>query len=534
MSLKSSVVLNSLTFAWPDGSTVLSGINGVIDSGRTGVVGRNGTGKSTLLKLIAGVLSPTDGEVTAAGNVGYLPQNLTLHEHATVADLLGIAQTLSALRAIEAGDADARNFDVVGDDWDIEARAEEVLDEIGFAAADLNRPVGRLSGGEAMLIAILGLRLARNEITLLDEPTNNLDRDMRAMLSGLIDSWAGTLVVVSHDAGLLEQMDHTAELHAGELRTFGGPYGEWKAQLEREQQAALQAHRTAEQALKAEKKQRIEAETKLARRARTARTAQRDGGLPRILAGSLASKAQVSAGAMRSTFDGKVRAAEESREAAEARIREDEHIRLELPDPAVPRGRKIAELRTGEHAYIIQGPERMALVGPNGSGKTTLLRQLLGQVPERGGNSAAKPHTDRIGYLPQRLDGLDEALSALENVRAAAPETPPGAIRNRLAGLLLRGESVDRPVSTLSGGERFRVCLAQLLFAEPPAQLLVLDEPTNNLDTTSVDQLTDALNVYRGALVVVSHDFAFLRRLRLDAILELDRAGNLHPRAALE
>jgi ATPase subunit of ABC transporter with duplicated ATPase domains len=134
-------------------------------------------------------------------------------------------------------------------------------------------------------------------------------------------------------------------------------------------------------------------------------------------------------------------------------------------------------------------------------------------------------HTDRVGYLPQRVDGLDDAATVLENVRTAAPEAPPAEVRNRLARFLIRGATVDRPVGALSGGERFRVALARLLLADPPPQLLVLDEPTNNLDLDTVDQLVDALSAYRGAVLVVSHDDAFLARLGLDVTLELSSTG---------
>ena len=141
--------------------------------------------------------------------------------------------------------------------------------------------------------------------------------------------------------------------------------------------------------------------------------------------------------------------------------------------------------------------------------------------------------TDRVGYLPQRLDGLLEDASAVDNVQAVAPGMETGAIRNQLARLLLRGAGADRPVASLSGGERFRVSLATLLLADPPAQLLVLDEPTNNLDIASVEQLAQALDGYRGALLVVSHDHAFLERLGIDTVLELDAAGRLHERSTL-
>ncbi|GAA1558766.1 ATP-binding cassette domain-containing protein [Kribbella hippodromi] len=527
-------MLRDLTFEWPDGVVALDRLNGTIGTGRTGLIGRNGAGKSTLLRLIAGVLRPASGQIEADGEVGYLPQTLTLRHDATIAELLGIARIVAAIGAVEAGDADVRHFDAIGDDWDIEARAGEALGQLGFSAGDLDRRVAEVSGGEAMLIAITGLRVRRTPITLLDEPTNNLDRQTRAKLAGFVDQWPGTLVVVSHDLELLEHMDSTTELYGGTLDTYGGPYSAWKEHREQTQAAAVQAARSAQQALKVEKRQRVEAETKLARRERTAKKTQQQGGIPKILAGNRASKAQASAGAMRSTLDDKVQAAQAAVDAADARVRQDEHINLVLPDPDVPRGRRIAELYDADRTVVVQGPERIALVGANGSGKSTLINQLINRTPPLPDRPHGRLLTELVGHLPQRLDGLDEDASALANVQQVAPGTPPGTIRNQLARLLLRGDSPDRPVHTLSGGERFRVSLARLLLADPPAQLLVLDEPTNNLDIASVEQLAEALDAYRGALLVVSHDVAFLQRIGVDTVIELDSDGRMHQRRELE
>ncbi|MBN9193193.1 ABC-F family ATP-binding cassette domain-containing protein [Microbacterium sp.] len=545
-----AIVLDRVSFAWPDGSPALAEVSGSFGSGRTGLVGRNGSGKSTLLRLIAGELAPGSGHIATTADVAYLPQQLTLAVDRPVAELLGVAETLAALRAIEAGDADPRHFEAVGSDWDVEARATAALAEAGLPADALDRRVGELSGGEAVLAAVCGIRLRGAPIALLDEPTNNLDRDARARLGELVRGWRGTLVVVSHDLALLELMDDTAELYDSELSVFGGPYSAWRTWLDGEQDAARQAERTAAQTLRREKRERIAAETTLSHRAAMGRKAQLEKRVPKIIAGGRKMSAEVSAGKLRGEKADREASARAALDAAGRRVRGDAALHIDLPDPDVPSGRRIATITDGAHAWVVQGPERVALIGPNGIGKTTLLEELVGSttgfgvqnstdpVPDgaagadqRGSaaipwsSAQAWPHTDRIGYLPQRVDGLDEDASVLENVRAAAPDLPTAEMRNRLARFLLRGAAVDRPVSTLSGGERFRVALARLLLADPPPQLLVLDEPTNNLDIDTVDQLVGALSSYRGAVLVVSHDDAFLARLGVDLTLELTPEG---------
>ena len=535
----SAVVLDRVTFVWPDGSVALDAVSGAFGAGRTGLVGRNGSGKSTLLRLIAGELGPTSGHLTATGEVAYLPQQLTLDTHARVAALLGVAEALDAVRAIAAGDVDPARFDEVGDDWDVEARAEVALAEAGLDPSFLDRTVGELSGGETVLVAIAGIRARRAPITLLDEPTNNLDREARARLGEMVRTWRGTLIVVSHDLALLELMDDTAELYGRELSVFGGPYSEWRAWLDAEQGAAKQAERDAAQALKKEKRQRIEAETKLAHRASFARKAYENKRDPKIIMNGKKTAAQVSAGKLRTEVAEKEGAARAALEEAGRRIRDDATMRIQLPDPGVSRSRRIVTIGDGERSWTIQGPERVALIGRNGVGKTTLLRRLVGADADAGPGAGADPepapadrltstpHTDRIGYLPQRIDGLDEGGTVVENIALRAPEIPEKELRNRLARFLIRGAAMDREVGSLSGGERFRVALAALLLADPAPHLVVLDEPTNNLDLDTVDQVVQALRAYRGAVLVVSHDDAFLQRLDLDLTLELDVEGTL-------
>lgn len=555
-TLHASVTLDRLTFNWPDGSTALDGLSGAFGTGRTGLVGRNGAGKSTLLRLMAGELEPTSGFVAASGEVAYLPQQLTLDVDRRVAELLGVSEALDAVRAISAGDVDPAHFDAVGDDWDIEARAEASLAEAGLSEDFLDRRIGELSGGESVLVAIAGIRLRRAPITLLDEPTNNLDRDARAKLQAMVRAWKGTLIVVSHDLSLLELMDETAELYAQTLSVFGGPYSEWRAWLDAEQEAAKQAETTAAQAFRKEKRQRIEAEVKLAHRARTAKKAEVEKRVPKIIAHGRKMAAEVSAGKLRTEVGAKEDAARATLDQAGHRVRSDASMKIELPDPQVSRSRRIAMLGDGERSWVAQGPERVALVGRNGAGKTTLLERLVRSATPPGvHNSAgtgpgtpdsrvstesaeflldtespvlqAEAFTHQIGYLPQRIDRLDADRSVFENIAAAAPQVPEKELRNRLARFLIRGATAERPVSALSGGERFRVALAKLLLTDPAPHLVVLDEPTNNLDLDTVDQLVEALRAYRGAVLVVSHDDAFLARLDLDLTLEIEADGTL-------
>ena len=536
-----SVTFNHVHLAWPDGSSCLDDVTVAFPPGVTGVVGDNGSGKSTLLKLITGELRPTAGSVTAEGMVGVLPQNLTLRTDDTVADLLGIRAQVDAVRAIVAGDPDPAHFDAVGDDWDIEARAAEELGAVGLDLG-LDRPVGTLSGGEAMLVALVGLSVRRLDVVLLDEPTNNLDRDTRARVYALVERWRGTLVVVSHDVELLRRVGSIVEVRDGGAKLFGGNWDVYREAVGVAQEAAARALRAAEQQLRVERRQKVEAEKRLARRENAGKPAAARG-VSKAARDFYANRSEKAVAKARGEFDDKIAAARSAVDDAEARLRDDERVRIDLPDPGVGSGRRLAEIVDAAGAvHVIQGPERVALVGPNGVGKTVLIESMVGGLIPQGVSTRSAPlrgrarldprgaHgsvTARVGYLPQRLDHLDDRRAVLDCVRDAAPTVDPATIRNRLARFGLRRDTVLRPLGTLSGGERFRAALAALLLTDPPAQLLILDEPTNNLDLATAEVLVDALTQYRGGLLVVSHDDDFLARLAVDRRLELHPDGSI-------
>ncbi|MFF4639612.1 ABC-F family ATP-binding cassette domain-containing protein [Streptomyces olivaceus] len=525
--MSTAITCTSLSFSWPDGTPVFEGLDTSFGPGRTGLVGANGAGKSTLLQLLAGRLTPTDGTVRVRGEVGHLPQNVTLDTALRVDEALGIARRRAALHAIEAGDVGEEHFETVGDDWDVEERALAMLGELGLGRIGLDRTVGEVSGGESVLLRLAALLLRRPDVLLLDEPTNNLDVYARGRLYAAVESWPGVLVVVSHDRELLELVDQIADLRAGSVTWYGGNLSAYEEALAVEQEAAERMVRVAESDLRKQKRELADAQVVLARRRRYGQKMYDTKREPRAVMKLRARTAQQSAGKYRIMHEEKLAEAKERLDDAAEAVRDDDEIRVDLPYTAVPPGRTVLTLRDLVPAYgarltgglDVHGPERIALVGRNGAGKTTLLRTVAGELEPVAGEATA--HVP-LRFLPQRLDVLDGELSVAENVARFAPGATNNLIRARLARFLFRGARADQPAATLSGGERFRAALAALMLAEPAPQLLMLDEPTNNLDMASVRQLTSALEAYEGALVVAAHDLPFLESLGITRWLLLE------------
>ncbi|KUI30599.1 ABC transporter [Mycobacterium sp. IS-1742] len=528
----SSIVCSGLSFAWPDDTVVFTDVSTTFVTGRTGLVAPNGAGKSTLLRLIAGELQPTSGTVSVAGALGHLPQTLPLTADLTVADVLGVAPVIAALNALAAGDAGDAVFTAIGDDWDIEERARAQLDRLGLGHVGLDRRLGTLSGGEIVSLGLAAQLLERPDVLLLDEPTNNLDAAARRSLYAALDEFGGTLLLVSHDRVLLDRMDRIAELSRGEIVFYGGNFTAYREAVALEQRAAESDLRNAEQQLKREKRQMQEARERAARRANTAARNLADAGLPKILAGARKRRAQESAGKADDVHARRVGDARARVDDAERSLRDDDAIVLDLPGTEVPAGRNLFTgrglcVRRGDRNLFagngidlsIRGPERIALTGPNGAGKSTLLRIVAGALePEAG---AVQRADGRTAYISQRLDLLDDDLSVAGNLARFAPDMTVTRSRHLLAQFLFRGDRIHLPVSALSGGERLRATLACVLYGEPAPQLLLLDEPTNNLDLVSVGQLESALDAYRGAFVVVSHDERFLAEIGVNRWLRL-------------
>jgi ATPase subunit of ABC transporter with duplicated ATPase domains len=527
-----SLTLHHIAFHLPDGSALFTELDAHFDARPTGLVGRNGIGKTALAKILAGIIEPSAGSCTRSGRVRYLAQQIDTAGYRSVADVAGVQTVLDALTRIEAGSAAPEDFDIVGDQWDMPQRLHHELAQSGLGHLAAQDPAARLSGGECTRVALLGAFLDAPDFLILDEPTNHLDRAHRLALFEQLARWRGGLIVISHDRELLERMERIAELSSLGLQFYGGNYtfhAQQKA-LERDNaiahlERAKVERRRGEQAAR-EQRERLE------HRQASQRREGREANQAKILLGGMKQRSQVSSGklnqqqaAMRDTL------AQQVREAAE-HVEESTHRLLFAPRCEVASSKRVLSLQGlrlpfGSHAAYpldleLVGPRRIALRGPNGCGKSTLLRVIAGQIAPASGSCQVYV---QAAYLDQQAAGLDATRSLLEQLAAANPQVAEGQLRTWLALLGLGATEVTRTSDKLSGGERLKAALALELYTQTPAQLLLLDEPSNHLDLPSLDALQAMLRDYRGALLVVSHDEHFLAQLDLNGSLTASDGG---------
>ena len=574
------ITLDHISYAHPSQPPLFADLSAVFSAPLTGLIGDNGAGKTTLFRLILGDINPSQGTISTPPRIAYLPQDLGLSGHQHLADIFGITKILQALDALESGKYSPSLYDTIGDAWDIEERTLVALAEHGFGPALtttdtqarrnlLMRPLSTFSGGQTVTAALTALLSSDPEFILLDEPTNNLDSAAKAQLFTTLEALPCPALIISHDRDLLERVNVIAELHAdrqglAHLRLFEGNYSTYRQALETEQQAAQRRVSEAKNRVRSAHREWVQAQEIISK---NMAQVWKDDQPDTILALTKDASRQAAA-KLRVLRIGKQEQAQEAYQNAQDEVRVQEKIYAELSQQPLPAGRKVLELhrvdsprvdfRVSRETFAIQqptkvdslhfspaeadsesnqgtpaerpehlilsGPEHLRITGANGSGKTTLLNAIA-HAGEADYRSPVQP-AYRVGYclegayIPQRIT-LDPQLTLLQSVQRANPGVSEQHLRDQLARLLFRRESVHHKTGELSGGERFRAAVAQVLLADPVPQLLMLDEPTNNLDISSVDWLVQALEAYTGALIVVSHDEDFCRRIRIDRTLAL-------------
>lgn len=530
------LTLDGVSCALPDGRTLFSDLSEQFDRRPTGLVGRNGVGKTLLARILAGLGEPSAGRCTRSGPVHYVPQQVARDAGASIADLADVRTTLDALDRIDAGNPRAADFETVADRWDLRQRFRAGLDRHGFQRLRPDSPAGALSGGEAMRIALLGAFLSAADFLILDEPTNHLDGPARRILLEQVWRWPNGLLVVSHDRRLLQDMLRIVELSASGLRSYGGGHAFYaQCKAEERENASRQLELARIERERGERALREQRERQERRRSRGRRQGH-EANQAAILLGRRKDCAETSHGKLQRQWT----AADErlEREVREARHALEDEVSIVLHEPAVASvQRRVAQLDAVALPFlppavrhvdlILSGRQRVGVVGPNGSGKSTLLRVLAGQIEPLAGR--CEVHVPAV-YLDQQLAHLDPRESAIGHLLRVAGNTAESSLRTWLAQLGLDAARIRLPSGELSGGERLKAALACALYADPPARLLLLDEPSNHLDLPSLQALEAALCSYRGALLVASHDEAFLDGLALtDRLLATAQGWRLEP-----
>lgn len=521
------VTLSDLSWSTPDGARLFTSLHLSCGAERTGLVGRNGTGKTTILRLIAGELQPRSGAVQVSGSLGFLRQEVEAHPDQTIADLFGVTPELVVIERAEAGLADAA--ELAGVDWTLPARIETALLRCGLDV-DPRTPLASLSGGQRTRARLAALVFAEPDFLLLDEPTNNLDRAGRQAIMDLLRGWRGGAIVVSHDRELLEAMDAIVELTTLGAARYGGNYSVYRARKAGELEAACHDLADAEKNRAEVRRRTQQAAERKARRNSAGRRLHHKGDQPRIVLDAWKGQAEASGGA--NIRQRKARNAEtgEALAAAREKIEILQPIHMDIPSTHLPASKQVLRLDAVTGGYdparpvvrdlslAITGPERVAIAGPNGSGKTTLLALITGQLePQRGSVDVYVPFV----LLDQHVGILDPALSLRNNFLRLNPEADENQCRAALARFQFRADDALREAGTLSGGQKLRAGLACTLGRTAPPALFILDEPTNHLDLDATEALEAALAAYDGALLVVSHDEVFLKRLSIGRTVEL-------------
>jgi ATPase subunit of ABC transporter with duplicated ATPase domains len=528
--MPASVTLHDLSYSTPDNQPLFSGLNLSFGAARTGLIGRNGTGKSTLLRIIAGLVPPGSGSVTIAGSLAMLNQTVQISSAETIADHLGIAPALAILDRLEQGlgtPDDAANAD-----WSLLGRIEATLAELGLPPFNPDRPLATLSGGQRTRLALAKLILNAPDIILLDEPTNNLDSEGRSAVIELLRRWRGAAIVVSHDRTLLRQMDAIVELTSLGATTYGGNWDHYAERKALELAATEHDLTTAERKIaEVDRKIQAVAERKARKDGAGKRKAAR-GDIPKIMLGGMKENAEnTSASGVRLANKLRDDAAEAASEAR-GKIEILTPLSVNLTPTDLPAGRTVLEANslTGgpdpaspiirDLSLNLTGPERIAIAGPNGSGKTTLVRLLTGALPPTSGTARINVP---FALLDQTVSLLDPALDIRDNFRRLNPDADENTCRAALARFMFRADAALQQVGTLSGGEMLRAGLACTIGGNHPPLLLILDEPTNHLDIHAIEQVEAGLRAYDGALLVISHDADFLKQIGIERNLMLEK-----------
>ncbi|HEY9177655.1 MAG TPA: ABC-F family ATP-binding cassette domain-containing protein [Flavipsychrobacter sp.] len=528
------IYLQDISYKHPDKELLFSDISFTINKNeKVAIVGNNGVGKSTLLKILAGNIYPDSGEIRLSHEPYFVPQHYGQYDGHSIARALGVETKIHALRQILSGSISEHYYAVLNDDWTIEERCIEALAHWGLEGVHINSKISDLSGGQRTLVFLAGIKIHQPEIVLLDEPSNHLDAVSRKILYEYIQSTDNTLVVVSHDKKLLNMLDITLELSGKGISFYGGNYDFYKQQKDIEQNALDNSLKAKEKALRKAKeveRQSIERQQKLDARGRKK---QEKAGMPTIVMHTLKNSAEKSTSRIKDVHAEKIGSIKNELNGLRKNLQPADKMVFGVENSELHKGKLLVEGVEVNFGYSgiplwreplgvsVYSGERLVIKGPNGSGKTTLINLLLGNlVPQTGFvNISDFTHV----YVDQNYSLINNDISVYEQVQLFnSASMQEHEVKIHLARLLFSPSYWDKPCGVLSGGERMRLILVCLTITRSAPDMIILDEPTNNLDIQNVEILTAAINQYRGTLMVISHDEYFLEQLGITREIHLN------------
>jgi len=496
------------------------------------LIGHNGVGKSTLLKMLAGTLHPLTGTVRCDSNPYYIPQIFGQFNDYTIAKALRIEDKLTALSEILSGDVSDQNMSVLDDDWGIEERCIEAFSYWKLDGLNLNQKMESFSGGQKTKVFLAGIKINQPEIVLLDEPSNHLDSESRHLLYEYIKSTTNTLVVVSHDRVLLNLLDAIYELSKRGITVYGGNYDFYTEQKAIEQDALNQDVKSKEKALRKAKeteRESLERQQKLDARGKKK---QEKAGLPTIMMNTLRNNAEKSTSRMKDVHDEKVHGIAQELSQLRKELPATDQMKIDFDNSKLHNGKILFianEINFGyDTRFLWQKPlnfqivsgDRIAIKGSNGSGKTTLVKMIFAQLQPVSGK-LERAAVESV-YIDQDYSFINDNLSVYEQAQKFnTGKLQERDIKIRLNRFLFTKDYWDKPCETLSGGEKMRLMLCSLAISNQSPDLIVLDEPTNNLDIQNIEILTAAVNEYKGTLMVISHDVYFLKQINIGSSIDL-------------
>jgi ATPase subunit of ABC transporter with duplicated ATPase domains len=525
--------LQQVTYLHPNKDLLFDNIDLTIPAhAKAALIGNNGAGKSTLLKLLAGILTPATGNIHTGSQPYYIPQHFGQYNDLTIAQALHIDAKINALHSILEGDVSEANMTILDEDWSIEERCTAALLHWRLQNFPLSQPMSTLSGGQKTKVFLAGIAIHEPGIILLDEPSNHLDSHGRALLYDLIEQTTATLIVVSHDRQLLQLPDQIYELSKKGITTYGGNYDFYLAQKQIENNAMAQDLKSREKALRKAKETERETNERQAKLDARGKKKQEKSGLPTISMNTFRNNAEKSTARTKGMHEEKVGQLTESLQELRKELPDIDKMKLGFENANLHKGKLLInaqEINFGYQqsalwsqplSFQINTSERITIKGLNGSGKTTLIKMILGQLTPTTGSITSQ--AGKTVYIDQDYSLINNQLSVYNQAqRFNKSALQEHEIKIRLTRFLFTREYWDKPCSTLSGGEKMRLLLCCLTIDAQAPDMIILDEPTNNLDIQNVDILTAAINAYEGTLIVISHDQYFLEDVRAVRTIEL-------------